>query len=1457
TVTATVTVTPAANGCTGTAKIFTITVSPSPTIATAGSPKTITGTTGSVVLEGNTPVTGTGAWSVVSGPSTINAQFNNTTNPTATFTPAPGTGTYQLKWTISNLPCTASEATVAVTVTGGNSVPVARAGKDTIITVSPATALLNGSASSDADGTIAAFLWNKISGSQNAQIASPNSAVTSITNLTDGDYLFELRVTDNNSAVSADTVKVTVTGRIAIVNFSFNAGSSFATLAPALAPNITCSAAGSAVFSTATGSGSGSNAFTPNPTGNAVSTDIDNSLTFTLAGSNLSNYKTFRVYYLAQKPTIGTNTITVAYSKNGAAFTSAGIGAVLGGNPVSLQTTGTPRWTEVLVNLPVAADNPISSLAIRLTINNASSGTIKVDNFQVQAVSTAPLQVTSFSGNTLCGAANPGQLVMTATGGTDPYTVVYNDGVANRTAANVVSGVVFNAFTNPVATTNYTLVSVTDSKGFVRTSGFTDATATITVTPVPTVNDVSNQTICRGTATTSIIFGGTVSGTTYSWTNNTSSVGLAASGTGNIASFTGLNAGASTVTATVTVTPAANGCTGTAKIFTITVSPSPTIATAGSPKTITGTTGSVVLEGNTPVTGTGAWSVVSGPSTINAQFNNTTNPTATFTPAPGTGTYQLKWTISNLPCTASEATVAVTVTGGNSVPVARAGKDTIITVSPATALLNGSASSDADGTIAAFLWNKISGSQNAQIASPNSAVTSITNLTDGDYLFELRVTDNNSAVSADTVKVTVITVAANDSDMVNCGRQFTIVVLGSSTAFGTGATPVDSSFVNKYAAYIKRKNVQSKIINLAVPGFNSYHVLCPDGFVPVGNRPAPDSGNNISQAIRLHPDAILINLPSNDAVNNYSLQEQQANFERAISLAEAEHIPVWATTTQPRNNLATQQVDNLKLMRDWILGRFGNKAVDFWTGVANADGSIVSQYNFDNVHVNNAGHTILYKRCLSETIVDSLCNSFNPAPIANAGIDIYISLPQNSTGLNGRASSDVNGSITAYQWTKISGPEQFVINDDTSGEPTLTNLKEGIYVWKLKVTDNSGAQSLDTVMVSVMGMGNNLPVAMAGNDTTLILPLNSITLNGNASTDPGGTITSYLWTKIAGPSNYQIADPASAITVVKNLSEGLYSFVLGITDNNGAVNRDTVTISVGNRILIDIGAGSLTASPDAMGKYWNNMPNAQPGIRVQNAITTSNLPTTVKLEVVNRIDGTFNNAETGVGVSTTMGQVGDYPPSATIDYAFASPTTTSGRWKFTGLDSLKQYSIKFWGTRSAATRFTQIKRTDETNWSEFDAGLNTDFNRAVTFTFSGKAEMSFDIRVKAGSTFGYISVIDIKSFSLNVVRARSFTGNSQEVKHLIAVPENTKQELIFYPNPTNGTFKIAGYPIMQTSPVSIQVVNGFGQQVYQRMANSVNGIIEVKITGKVSAGIYFVNCVVNGQKFTRKIFIQK
>jgi len=102
-----------------------------------------------------------------------------------------------------------------------------------------------------------------------------------------------------------------------------------------------------------------------------------------------------------------------------------------------------------------------------------------------------------------------------------------------------------------------------------------DTSFTITVNPTPAAMVPSDITVCNGAAVPAMSFTSQTPGTSFTWTNSNTAIGLAASGTGNITSFTAVNTTNAPVSATISVTPSANGCTGSVSDYIITVNPSP------------------------------------------------------------------------------------------------------------------------------------------------------------------------------------------------------------------------------------------------------------------------------------------------------------------------------------------------------------------------------------------------------------------------------------------------------------------------------------------------------------------------------------------------------------------------------------------------------------------------------------------------------------------------------------------------------------------------------------------------------------------------------------------------------------------------------------------------------------------------------------------------------------------
>ena len=488
----------------------------------------------------------------------------------------------------------------------------------------------------------------------------------------------------------------------------------------------------------------------------------------------------------------------------------------------------------------------------------------------------------------------------------------------------------------------------------------------------------------------------------------------------------------------------------------------------------------------------------------------------------------------------------------NQPPVARAGADISITLPTNNTTLNGSLSSDPDGWINAYAWTKISGPATYTIGSPAAASTALTNLVQGVYGFQLQVTDNSGATALDTILVTVNAAPPpppNQPPVANAGADISITLPTNSTTLNGSASTDPDGTISTYAWTKISGPATYSIANAAVAttgltnlvqGVYSFRLLVTD-----------NGGATASDTVVVTVNAAPPPPPNQPPVAN-------AGADITITLPVNNTTLNGSASTDPDGTISTYSWTEISGPATFSIAN----AAAVTTGLTNL---VQGVYSFRLLVTDNAGATAADTVLVTVNAALPPPPPTNQPPVANAGADISITLPANSTTLNGTASTDPDGTISVYSWSYISGPATFTLNNASSATAGLTNLVQGVYSFRLQVTDNAGASATDTVLVTVNAAPpppNQPPVANAGNDIVITLPVSSTNLNGSASYDPDGSISTYSWNKISGTGATTILNPNTATPTVIGLTAGQYVFELTVTDNNGAQATDQVMVTV-------------------------------------------------------------------------------------------------------------------------------------------------------------------------------------------------------------------------------------------------------------------------------------------------------
>jgi hypothetical protein len=597
--------------------------------------------------------------------------------------------------------------------------------------------------------------------------------------------------------------------------------------------------------------------------------------------------------------------------------------------------------------------------------------------------------------------------------------------------------------------------------------------------------------------------------------------------------------------------------------------------------------------GTVDVTSTGGWQVW---KTFTTKINLTAGQ-QTIRLVCASGGYNINW----LELTPEGSTTT------NLAPVANAGDDKVITLPSNSVTLTGTGT-DADGSIASYSWSKISGPSQFTIASPSSASTSVSNLVEGVYEFQLTVTDNAGATGKDIVKVTVNGSTPSSTTIHLEAENYTSMsgVQTENTSDAGGGLNVGYIDYGDWMDYsINPANTGSYTVNLRVASQHTgaqVQIKKGDGTilttVTVPNTGGWQNWQTVSVVINLAAGSQTIRLVSANT-SNWNINWLDVIQGGTVNQAPTANAGADQTITLPTSSV---QLAGSGTDADGTIASYA------WSKISGPAGGTFSSTTIANPVVSNlSAGTYVFRLSVTDNggaggyddvsiVVNSATASYVPVPAkieaehwsamsgvqtegtSDAGGGINVGYIDNGDWLDYNISTTAAGTYTLF----------LRVASQHTGAQVQVKKADGTTLATITVPNTGGWQSWQTVSVPValaggnqvirlfsanssnwninwlefkLPVSNTAPTANAGTDKSITLPTNSVTLSGSGS-DADGSISSYSWTKISGPSQFTIGTPSQASTSVSNLVEGTYIFRLTVTDNGGATGSDDVTVVV-------------------------------------------------------------------------------------------------------------------------------------------------------------------------------------------------------------------------------------------------------------------------------------------------------
>jgi len=538
------------------------------------------------------------------------------------------------------------------------------------------------------------------------------------------------------------------------------------------------------------------------------------------------------------------------------------------------------------------------------------------------------------------------------------------------------------------------------------------------------------------------------------------------------------------------------------------------------------------------------WSIASGPAGSKATLSDSTIVNPTFTPDVA-GNYVLNLQVSDDEGNTwtTPSAVTITVSKGNSAPVANAGPAQNVTVGKPITLSSASAT-DADDDKLTYRWTISPPAGSATQLSATEAVKPNPTFTpdlSGGYVLNLIANDGYLDSEVSTVRVTASKV--NSIPVADAGANQNVLPGTVVTLDGGKSSDADGdlityswSFTSKPAgssATLSDFTAANPTITPDVPGVYVLNLVVSDGkansaSVPVTITAARANGQPVANA---------------GAQQNVT-QGSLVTLDGSKSMdADGDLITYkWALVSAPAGSSA----------------KLSNTTIVNPTFTADVAGTYVLSLAVNDGKVDSTTSIVVINAARG-----------NSVPVASAGLGQNVQKGV-VVVLDGSASSDANGDRLTYIWSFVSKPagSAAILNNASSMTPSFTADVEGSYVLSLLVNDGQVNSAAATVTITASST-NAAPVANAGRPQSVAKGA-AVTLDGGGSSDADGNSLTYSWNFTSKPSGSlaMLSAPTSAHPSFTADAAG--SYVLNLVVNDGKVNSavlSTVTITVTPPVL--------------------------------------------------------------------------------------------------------------------------------------------------------------------------------------------------------------------------------------------------------------------------------------------------